>query len=431
MADKIFLSYRRYDTAGTTGRLSDYLENIFGDKKVFKDVSDIPAGVDFRKVLGKEILDSKIVLVMIGQHYTSVKNEEGNPRLFDPNDFVRIEVETAINMNKIVIPVLVNGATMPRADELPDELKGLVNFNAVIISHDRFKSDVNVLVDKIKYHYKTEEKPPKPIQSRPLRRSQPIPPTPKPNKQKSWMLPATLGILATLVVLIVIGLMMPDEEPSPPVKKGEFVSRYVYVDTDELNVRNAPGTEASNVVGKVMEGEKLKVVGEDFVGAVKWYSIESSRYRGWVSGRLVSETKPDNNKITYNKETTKSSISKSSKSKQTKPREPDPEPISSYDDYKEEAPLTYADLLIGSWDCYKNGNLYDNGNTLFTVTFYTNGQAYSSYNGVTYNYTIIGNLVTVLGDNVYEIFQMDQNNMSVRYLDAYGNLYVASYRRRS
>ncbi len=152
MSHKIFISYRRFDTAGTAGRLHDGLNEAFGEEKVFRDVHDIPAGVDFRDVLEQELKNCKIVLVLIGQHYTSMKDDEGNLRIFNPNDFVHMEVASAINMRKIVIPVLVDGVGMPKPQELPEQLQELVNFNAVVISHDRWKTDVSVLVKKLEYH---------------------------------------------------------------------------------------------------------------------------------------------------------------------------------------------------------------------------------------------------------------------------------------
>ena len=78
MSHKIFISYRRFDTAGTAGRLDDGLSEAFGENVIFRDVHDIPAGVDFRDVLDKELHNCDIVLVLIGQHYTSVKMRKGN-----------------------------------------------------------------------------------------------------------------------------------------------------------------------------------------------------------------------------------------------------------------------------------------------------------------------------------------------------------------
>ncbi|MBC7813164.1 MAG: toll/interleukin-1 receptor domain-containing protein, partial [Burkholderiales bacterium] len=93
---RIFVSYRRADSITITGRIYDRLVAVFGEDGVFKDVEDIPFGVDFRSVIEHEIDQSEIVLVIIGPNWVTVTDTDGNRRLDNPNDFVRIEVETAI-----------------------------------------------------------------------------------------------------------------------------------------------------------------------------------------------------------------------------------------------------------------------------------------------------------------------------------------------
>ena len=209
---KIFISYRRSDTAGTTGRLHDYLSEALGAENVFKDVQDIPAGVKFTEVLKDELQKCSIILVMIGKDYTTIKDDQGNLRLHDPNDFVQIEVATALESKKIVIPVLVNGASMPAADELPDNLKELVEYNAVVISHDRWKSDVDVLVKKLQHHIGPTTK--KKTASRNANQAvEAASSATKNTSQRKWLVPGLIGIAAILAVIFLLpGLLGDDYE---------------------------------------------------------------------------------------------------------------------------------------------------------------------------------------------------------------------------
>src|SRR3954468_4125021 len=124
---KVFLSYRRSDTQGTTGRIFDILARRYGDKRVFMDVDDIPFGVDFREHIRKELSQCGILLAIIGPRWFG---ESEHRRIHDEDDFVRIEVETALQSGVWVVPVLVDGAAMPQADQLPESLRDLVFLNA-------------------------------------------------------------------------------------------------------------------------------------------------------------------------------------------------------------------------------------------------------------------------------------------------------------
>jgi formylglycine-generating enzyme required for sulfatase activity len=99
---KIFISYRRDDSSYATDGIYEKLVEKYGRKFFFKDVDDIRAGVDFRKVIEEDLQECDILLAVIGKKWLSVKNANGNPRLFDENDFVRIEIETALKRD---IPV--------------------------------------------------------------------------------------------------------------------------------------------------------------------------------------------------------------------------------------------------------------------------------------------------------------------------------------
>lgn len=149
---RIFISYRRQDSPHITGRIYDRLESAFGENRVFRDIDDIGAGEDFRAKLNKEIDKSDIVLIIIGPRWESITDEQGNRRLDDPNDFVRLEVEAGLKRpDKIVIPVLVENAQMPRSARLPESLRELAYRNAVSVRPDPdFHHDMEKLIRQIK-----------------------------------------------------------------------------------------------------------------------------------------------------------------------------------------------------------------------------------------------------------------------------------------
>lgn len=127
---KVFVSYRRDDSAGFAGRLTDALERRFGVDSVFRDVDDIAAGADFGVVIEQALQQVQAVLVVIGPRWLDARDMRGR-RLDDPGDYVRREIALALASGKPVIPVLVGGATMPVAEALPPTLRGLANRNAL------------------------------------------------------------------------------------------------------------------------------------------------------------------------------------------------------------------------------------------------------------------------------------------------------------
>jgi TIR domain len=147
----IFISYRRADSAAYTGRIYDQLVDAFGERHLFKDVEDIPAGEDFRTVLDRALTAADIVLVIMGPQWVMITDDAGKRRLNDPNDFVRIEVETALKRKDVlVIPVLVNNATMPDPSALPPTLKDLSYRNSLVVRNDPdFHHDIGLLIKAI------------------------------------------------------------------------------------------------------------------------------------------------------------------------------------------------------------------------------------------------------------------------------------------
>jgi hypothetical protein len=157
---RIFVSYRRSDSITITGRIYDRLVDAFGEEHVFKDVDDIPVGVDFRAVLNREVSSADVLLVIIGKEWVNAKDDQGRRRLDDANDFVRIEAEHGLSRKAmLVIPVLVHGAGMPSGNDLPESLRELSFRNAAIVRDDPdFRRDMGRLVDQIRKY--EEQEPP-------------------------------------------------------------------------------------------------------------------------------------------------------------------------------------------------------------------------------------------------------------------------------
>jgi len=127
---KIFISYRREETADYAGRLHDRLVQHFGADQVFMDVDTIELGVDFGEVIERAVADVDVFLCVMGPEWATLTDEQGRPRLDNPNDFVRMEVASAIERDIRVIPVLVRNAVVPPADQLPAALEALTRRNA-------------------------------------------------------------------------------------------------------------------------------------------------------------------------------------------------------------------------------------------------------------------------------------------------------------
>lgn len=214
----IFISYRREDTSGFARSLFQSLESHFGAEQVFIDVEAIELGVDFVDVLDKSLADCAVLLVLIGKEWADCTDEHGARRIMDPNDFVHIEVATALKRSDVrVIPVLVRGATMPRTQELPEDLKSLTRRQAFELRHDRWSMDVKVLIEALETRVgkpESKEPAPEPDGTR-VETEKPREEKPSVRATGSNMLTRTLAITGgVLLVLIAIGLLV-EEEPVP------------------------------------------------------------------------------------------------------------------------------------------------------------------------------------------------------------------------
>jgi TIR domain len=138
---QVFISYRRDDAAGYARAIADGLSRRLGAERVFIDVDDIGAGQGFAGVIERAVADSGILLVLIGRRWPGAR-DGAPPRLHDADDFVRLEVAAGLQRGVRLIPLLLDGATMPAAAELPEDLRPLAGRQALELGNARFADDM-------------------------------------------------------------------------------------------------------------------------------------------------------------------------------------------------------------------------------------------------------------------------------------------------
>ena len=139
---RIFISYRRSDTQGYAGRLSDSLEDYFGENRVFRDIEDIKGGSEFAKDIKTQMRSADAIIVLIGPQWLTITDDDGNRRIDNPNDWVVQEIVMAIEDGIRVFPVLIEGTVLPRKDELPEKLASILNYNAITVSDKKWDADI-------------------------------------------------------------------------------------------------------------------------------------------------------------------------------------------------------------------------------------------------------------------------------------------------
>jgi uncharacterized protein YecT (DUF1311 family) len=145
----VFISYRREDSGGFAGRIYDRLTTSLGQDNVFFDVDSIAPGVDFIDTLNDRLGRCDALVAVIGKSWLSNVEPDKRRRLDDPTDYVRLEIEAALHRSIRVIPVLVDGAALPKTGDLPETLAKLTRRQAIEISLTRFESDVERLVEAL------------------------------------------------------------------------------------------------------------------------------------------------------------------------------------------------------------------------------------------------------------------------------------------
>jgi hypothetical protein len=197
---RIFISYRRHETAYPAGWLFDRLSDRFGPEQIFKDVDSIEPGDDFVEKITAAVGSCDVLLALIGDEWLSTTDATGRRRLDDPNDFVRIELEAALTRNVRVIPILVDGAAMPRAGQLPPSLAPLERRQAVELSPTHFSTDLDGLLRVLE---RTLAEPPEPDRETPPSARE------RPSRGRMRAILSTrrrvvAAVLAALVVVVVL-----------------------------------------------------------------------------------------------------------------------------------------------------------------------------------------------------------------------------------
>jgi tetratricopeptide (TPR) repeat protein len=170
MNGQIFISYRREDSSGSTGRLYDRLSAHFPPNQIFIDVDNLDPGIDYFEAIEESVGSCDVLIAVIGKHWLTASDSQGGRRLEKQGDLVRLEIAAALKRNIRVIPVLVDGASMPELIELPDDLQLLRRRNALEVSHARFDADLRRLIAALERVFEK-------IKAEPEKREQSPPPT--------------------------------------------------------------------------------------------------------------------------------------------------------------------------------------------------------------------------------------------------------------
>lgn len=143
----IFISYRHSDSAGFAGHLYDDLREHFGSGYIFRDIRTLIPGEPFPEAIKQALSTCHVLIVVIGQQWLTCVDARGQRRLDDPDDFVRMEIEEAFRRRMRVIPVLVQRASMPKPQDLPQSLAPLTQLHAVELTDFHWRSDIERLIE--------------------------------------------------------------------------------------------------------------------------------------------------------------------------------------------------------------------------------------------------------------------------------------------
>jgi hypothetical protein len=224
----IFVSYRRSESSDVTGRIYDQMKARFGEDRLFKDVDSIPLGKDFRTAISEAVGRCDVLLAVIGKDWLKVASDSGARRLDDPNDYVHIEIATALSRGIPVIPVLVENSVLPRSVDLPESLKELAFRNATVVRADPdFHPDMDRLCSQLgKYLPKSRMR--------------------QYGKFGAW---AVGGVAFSILLYLVPGFFQSAKAPSP--------NAAVVTDAPGPEPKNAPVSETTNA--RVLETTNARV----------------------------------------------------------------------------------------------------------------------------------------------------------------------------
>jgi hypothetical protein len=143
---KIFISYRRDESAAYAGRIADSFVAHYGDDSVFRDIDSMEPGLDFPEALTRAVESSAVLIAVIGKSWLTATDAASHKRLENPDDYVRLEIATALERDIRVIPLLIQGGVMPRAEDLPEDLAPLTRRNAFELHDSSWKEQVQRLM---------------------------------------------------------------------------------------------------------------------------------------------------------------------------------------------------------------------------------------------------------------------------------------------
>lgn len=224
---KIFISYRVQDTAADTGRLVDSLKQVFYEDQIFMDIEKLEPGVDFRMALSKSLETCDVLFAVIGPDWLG-ENKNGEPRIKDPDDWVRLELETALRRNIRLIPVLMRDATLPAIEEIPESLHPLLNRQTYEISNKRWKYDTDQLIHFLVQMGFT------PKTANPVRSSQGT-------DISKWLI---FGLFA--LVVIVLGVLLFDTSNNKDQPRNEVIKNTLSTDTNMQDETGAYTGQGNN-----------------------------------------------------------------------------------------------------------------------------------------------------------------------------------------
>lgn len=204
----IFINYRKDDSNWNALALYNDLQKYFSKDQLFKDFNAIRPGDDFMVSIENALAKCNVLLVIIGKNWLNAKNADGSLRIQDPDDFVRLEISTALDRGVQVIPVLFDGTAMPKAEDLPENLRPLCRRQFVEIDPKRFEDDVRNLAEAIKQVLPKSDPGPGPI-------PRPIPPKPSLDNERDHLEPVPLrpdnnlvwAIACTLLCCLPLGIV--------------------------------------------------------------------------------------------------------------------------------------------------------------------------------------------------------------------------------
>ena len=288
----IFINYRRADTSGHAGRLEPELSRRFPGR-VFMDIHTIEVGTDFAEAINSEVGKCGALIVLIGNQWLDITDPKtGKRRLDNPNDFVAIEIAEALKRNIRVIPVLVEGAKMPEAEELPAALAGLVRRNALEITDTRWDYDVQQLIKVLEKICGDTT----PIVGSPNTGAGTI--TNGTGSPARWGV-AKIAIGSTVATLFVIALIMylgSGKDKKTPSSSNNATDKVVAKSPDASKSPEATSDAPDQAVVKLSEAEAEFLFPFDTAGKWEWYlnksKIDQFEYRWGIS--VVGE-KPNGN----------------------------------------------------------------------------------------------------------------------------------------